>query len=180
MGSFFPAQAKNPPNKFSQNPPNPKTNAAGMVPPRPGWQQLFDSHECSKCGGKHPEKYHDDPGIRDRWFKPSIIKSGAKHCAARSPAARNPRIQSGKERDFQRRVYQVFEVFVVDDDKEMLAHMAEMMEMEHVNITNGTEDDKPPREEIEEDTDVGNEEDASPAAAFAAMTLSSLLNYSAA
>lgn len=71
-------------------------------------------------------------------------------------------------------------MFVVDDDKEMLAHMAEMMEMEHVNITNGTEDYKQPCEEIEEDTDVGNEEDASPAAAFAAMTLSSLLNYRAA
>jgi hypothetical protein len=178
-GGFYKAQIdQHRRSNGSQVPPQDQSRS-GMVAPRPGWQDWFDSFTCSKCGGRHPDKYHDDPGIRDRWFKPSTIKSGAKHRANRpNPQGRNPRIQSGRERDFQRRVYQVFEEFVHDEDKDLLSRMADTLEMEHINIADATEDNEPPRgDDLAPDEDP---EEEPPASALAAMTLDSLLNYRAA
>jgi hypothetical protein len=75
-------------------------------------------------------------------------------------------------------VYQVFEEFVHDEDKDLLSRMADTLEMEHVNIADATEDNEPPRgDDLAPDEDP---EEEPPASALAAMTLDSLLNYRAA
>lgn len=144
----------------------------GMVAPRPDWQKWFLSQSCTHtdehgnvCGGRHPTKYHDDPGILHRPFDPKSIRSAKNRSKFR--------FKSGKGADFNKRVYQLFEDCVEDD--ELLANMADMLELEHVHVAgDDTTTDEPSRSE-----DDGNI-DSSPAMALAAMGLDQLLNYRAA
>ena len=177
-GSFFPARAS-PANNKPRIPPTrssssgqhttPPPNAAelGLVPPREEWQQWFDQQICQRCKGRHPTKYHDDTGIRNRWFRPKE-KSGK---------SRAPRIQASKAQDFKKRIYQAMFDCVEEEDKSLLNECEDWDEF--INMANGSETE-PSREEATDEPDIEEDDTESQAMALAAMSLSSLLNYRAA
>ena len=143
------------------------TSSSKLVPPKLSWQKWFLSKTCTVkdengkvCGGNHPSKYHNDPGILTRPYDPSSLKSGQKHKAQRDGL----RFKAGKGSEFKKRVYQVFEDCI--DDEELMAHKADAFE--HVNLAGDVgelTDDLSAPSEAEEDADT------SPAMALAAMGL---------
>ena len=168
-GAFFKANT----NRETRAPPD----ANGFLQPNKSWQAWFDRQECEKCGKKgHPTKHCHDQGIRDRPWKPQSLTSLSNPSITRknaNPKHRAPRIKSGKVGDFKKRIYQAFADCIEDEDAEMLANMADLVE--HVNVATDEGDDEPDRETQDND----DEDPDPPAMALAAMSLDLLLNYRA-
>jgi hypothetical protein len=129
--------------KASISPPNNKVavtpNKDGLVPPDPTWQAWFDRQTCETCGKRHPTKYHDDPSIRNRWYKPIVrpprgafrppsrFSKSASHPGTSTNNANRRRQVSFKnptaKKDFQKRVHKALLETVDDVDEELVALM---------------------------------------------------------
>jgi hypothetical protein len=170
--SFF--KASGPPRQLP--PSNSSKLPEGYVHPRDGWKKWFRSQDCQVpgCGQKHPTKYHDDPGIVDRPFKPTGRKYNGSHSPIKSPTkSKTPiRIKKGFNDKFKKRVYNLMEC--IDDDDNGSADETEDL-VKKINLAG----EDGPDDEPSMDGDDDQEED-SPAMALAAMGLDSLLNYRAA
>lgn len=171
---FFPAAASSEEDTNAGRP--------GYVPPKKEWQDWFDRSRCDVkgCGGNHPTKHHNDPGIRNRWFKPRDFKSNKSHGQDSSRSNSNsgsstPRIKTDKQEEYKKRVYNALFDCVDDDDKHMLVNIAKAA---GIDDSDTNKDEEPPRgDEPDEGPDESTSND-DPAMALAAISLGSLLNFS--
>jgi len=92
-------------------------SAGKAIPPNKSWQHWFDSQECEICHKRHPTRYHDDPGIRNRSWVPR-----SRGGSSGRPA---PKFKQGGRQKFLRSVHQALLENADDfDGDELLAHIA--------------------------------------------------------
>jgi hypothetical protein len=165
----LPAQTNNSDTTNTKSPPNPS---------RARFLQWWDNSTCEvkNCGGKHPTKFHDDLGARDRqvrWVSSSRRALGDerrdKHHRDKrdknSFRPKSPRFKNdADQKKFNKKVYEAALEFVEEDDQEMFAHLAGGSDSEGGSVGDAA-------------LDLGDNDDDAQEEVHAAIGLDMLLNY---